>query len=113
MKDIFDKNCTVVFDLLPLYSDGSCSPKTNMLIRHHLAYCEKCRKFLHTIKPLSSAQVNDNIDYSVPDYSLLSQRLKKRRLIKNAALCVSAVCAVTFLSAYLCLSNELEENDNK
>ena len=94
MKDIFEKNCSVVFDLLPLYADDSCSARTAELIRHHLLTCKKCRNFLHSIKAPSNKTADGDIPFSAPDYVSISKRLKKRRAIKNTLLTVSAVSAV-------------------
>ena len=112
MKDIFEKNCSVVFDLLPLYADNSCSARTAELIRHHLLTCKKCRGFLHSIKAPSEKQCQKNIPFSAPDYASISKRLKRRRAIKNTLLTVSAVSAVVLpLAIYTYMTCAESENN--
>jgi len=114
MKDIFEKNCSVVFDLLPLYADDSCSARTAELIRHHLLTCKKCRNFLHSIKAPSNKRENGDIPFSDPDYASISKRLKKRRAIKNTLLTVSAVSAVVLpiaIYSYLTYGNAEDGNE--
>lgn len=114
MKDIFEKNCSVVFDLLPLYADDSCSARTAELIRHHLLTCKKCRNFLHSIKAPSENHGPENIPFSAPDYVSISKRLKKRRAIKNTLLTVSAVSAVVLpIAIYSYLTYGKAEDGNE
>ena len=114
MKDIFDKNCSVVFDLLPLYADESCSLRTAELIRHHLLTCKKCRNFLHSIKAPATKANSGDIPSSTPDYLSISRRLKRRRAVKNTLLTVSAISAVVLplaIYSYLTESSDESEND--
>ena len=114
MKDIFDKNCSVVFDLLPLYSDGSCSARTAELIRHHLLTCKKCRGFLHSLKAPKATSDCDEIPAPHPDYVSISRRLKRRRAVKNTLLTVSAISAVVLpMAIYAYLTSEPTENDDE
>ena len=114
MKDIFDKNCSVVFDLLPLYADGSCSARTAELIRHHLLTCTKCRCFLHSIKAPKATSDCGEIPAPHPDYVSISRRLKRRRAVKNTLLTVSAISAVVLpMAIYAYLTSEHRENDDE
>ncbi len=113
MKDIFEKNCSVVFDLLPLYADDSCSARTAELIRHHLLSCKRCRNFLHSIKAPDSTHPNGDIPEPTPDYVSISRRLKRRRAVKNTLLTFSAISAVVLpLAIYSYLTSEKDEAED-
>jgi predicted anti-sigma-YlaC factor YlaD len=112
MKDIFEKNCSVVFDLLPLYADESCSARTAELIRHHLLSCKRCRNFLHSIKSPAGKASSGDIPASTPDYLSISKRLKRRRAVKNTLLTISAISAVAApiaIYAYMTYGKDTED----
>ncbi|WP_332634933.1 zf-HC2 domain-containing protein [Halalkalibacter flavus] len=41
--------CSLIRDLLPLYVEGDCSPKTNKVVREHLDRCSECHKLYELI----------------------------------------------------------------
>ena len=43
-------DCEVIRDLLPLYQDDVCSPKSREMVEEHLKECEACKKELEEIK---------------------------------------------------------------
>ena len=95
MKDLFENNCDVVADLLPLYADGCCSENTAELLSTHLAGCKNCRKRLFSIKKSAKNKCTSDIPETEPDYLGLSSRLRRRRTLKNAMVIFTIFAALT------------------
>lgn len=93
MKDLFENNCDVVSDLLPLYADGCCSEKTARLLQAHLSVCKSCHKRLLSIKKSSQKPRDSVIPEPEPDFSGLSSRLRRRRTLKNTLLSLTIFAA--------------------
>ena len=51
-------DCEVIRDLLPLYQDDVCSPKSREMVEEHLKECEACKKELEEIKKEVSEALN-------------------------------------------------------
>ena len=95
MKDLFENNCDVVSDLLPLYADGCCSEKTAKLLQIHISGCKNCRMRLLNIKKSAKIKYTSAIPETEPDYLRLSSRLRRRRTLKNAAVIFTIFAALT------------------
>ena len=55
--------CEIIQDLLPLYLDDVCSPKSKILVEEHMQECEECRKYYASLKgeiPMMNMEMKDN-----------------------------------------------------
>ncbi len=95
MKDLFENNCDVVSDLLPLYADGCCSARTARLIQTHLSACKSCnKKYAGIKKSLKNTHITD-IPNSDPDFLGIVIKLRRRRTVKNTILSLTVLAALT------------------
>lgn len=104
MKDLFKNRCDIVKDLLPLYADNGCSPKTNDCIKLHLVTCRSCRDYLAGIKKYRQNTDSENeVPDSHPDFADVINKIRRRRIISRAvfsaiiitSLAVNAVILLT------------------
>lgn len=78
-------NCEVIRDLLPLYTDGLTSPKTNQLIEEHLLSCPECSAVLeHLRMPIESPPPEDDCDKLM---KALHKRKRRNRMI-TISICI-------------------------
>lgn len=89
-------NCELIQDLIPLYSDGCASRRSQIAVREHLASCPECSAFAKSYSRASkiSAVTNDktkefDIDIEVP-YRNLAKKIRIRRRV-NTAFTVGAI----------------------
>ena len=54
------KDCKIIQDLLPSYSDGITSQETNNYIEDHLKNCVECRDTLKNMN--KEIELNENIE---------------------------------------------------
>jgi len=82
-------NCEIIADLLPLYSDGACSPASESAVEEHLRSCENCRILLKNLRaelPKALREEKDGV--------LKRQRAHIRRLAGGIFV---AVCGLVLL----------------
>lgn len=72
-------NCEVIRDLLPLYTDGLTSLRTNQLIEEHLSSCPECSAFLEDLRvPIESPPPEDECDKLI---KALRKQKRRNRII--------------------------------
>lgn len=78
------KNCDMIRDLLPLYTDGVCSEESRKYVNEHLASCPECTDMLQ--------KMNQKVAVSAEHDISSIRKIKKRiRLGKIAAITVSVI----------------------
>jgi len=83
--------CDIIRDLLPLYHDNACSPASRAMVEAHIDACEPCRAQLDALE--APAPLPPQVNAFLPSVNRL--REAKRRLVRRAALSVTAVfCAL-------------------
>ena len=93
-------DCEVVRDLLPLYHDGVCSPKSRELIEEHLRECEACRKELEEIKKEISVSNVSRKD-AARAWRILARNLWLRRVVSIILVAVlTAAAAAAGIAIY-------------
>lgn len=102
-------NCEVIRDLLPLYTDGLTSPKTNQLIEEHLAICPECSAFLEALRiPIESLPPEDDGDRLIK--ALHKQRRRNRAI--TISICV-LVPLVILLAWWIHTENHFKAYSSK
>lgn len=102
-------SCHTISDLLPLYQEKLTHPKTNQLVEHHLAECDRCRTELAGLEqPLAPPQPDDPAPLKTVKASLKTNR---RRQIGLAVCLIALVGLAAFsrlsLPRYLPYSDDL------
>ena len=61
---IMNKNCNIVRDLIPLYSDNTASDESRKFIEEHCRTCDKCNRILSLSKTEidKTAHLDDEIN---------------------------------------------------
>ena len=78
-------HCDVIRDLLPLYTDGLTSQKTNQLIEEHLSSCPECRAYLESLRmPVEVLPADDGGDKLIKAL----RRQKRRSQAITISICV-------------------------
>lgn len=77
-------DCSIVRDLLPLYTDGLTAPETDSFIRRHLRECPECAKILARLQAPIEAPPEDEAGRILRAL----QRKKRRSLTAAAIVCV-------------------------
>ena len=91
--------CEIIRDLLPLYQDGVCSPKSREAVEEHLAECAECTEY--------SRKMSEALpELTLPERDLqMAQSLKSvRRKItkgKTIAVAVSVIVVIGILASAL------------
>lgn len=91
--------CEVVKDLLPSYSDGMTSEKTNELVSEHAACCDSCRKALEAMREnenASSAKEKAELDFLKKN-----RRIGVNRAVIAACCAIILACSVLFLKLFI------------
>ncbi len=91
MKDIFDGNCEIVLDLLPLYADNCTSEAASKAIHAHLLNCDECRNHLNSIKKSKKNVFCGKIPETSPNFSEILTKVKHRKTAKHTAVSVLIV----------------------
>lgn len=79
---IMNKNCNIVRDLIPLYSDNTASDESRKFIEEHCRTCDECNRILSLSKTEidKTAHLDDEIN-SV--WKSIEKQNKKKRIIKS------------------------------
>ena len=72
-------DCEVIQDLLPLYHDGVCSPKSREMVEEHLRECAACKRELEEIKKEISVS-NVSMKDAARAWKMLARNLWLRRI---------------------------------
>lgn len=90
-------SCNIVYDLLPLYVDKSCTSDTSKLVEEHLQECEECRKKHEdmSIEIISTDAVNA---YKEEGFKVrkIFKKIKKWWIL--SLICILLLIPVTLLS---------------
>ena len=106
MKDYFKGKCEIVKDLLPLYSDRSCSLVTSEYIGAHLVTCKSCRNYLATIKNNRvTEKAFGEIPDSSPDFEKLIAKIRRHKIVTRSAFAAVTV-GLLALNISLWLTND-------
>lgn len=83
--------CELIQDLLPLYHDNVCAPKTAQAVEEHLQGCEACQEVYHAFdsgpEPERSAQEEE---HQVRAFKKVRGRFRRRAL----GMCLGAVIGI-------------------
>ena len=80
---IMNKNCNIVRDLIPLYSDNTASDESRKFIEVHCRTCDKCNRILS----LSKTEIDKtaHLDGEINSvWKSIEKQNKKKRIIKVA-----------------------------
>ena len=83
--------CSVVTELLPLYTDGLLNDSATEFVDEHLSECEVCRGELEHIRQNMAIPI-------AGDETSAFKKMKKSRAAMMTALCVLAVISIVALS---------------
>lgn len=88
-------SCSIVRDLITLYTDDVLSNQSKLAVQKHLKNCEECRKYYNAVKfQMSEEKKRRRDETRVPspymNYNAIAKRLKKRRNLSYLAF--AAVC---------------------
>jgi len=90
-------DCSLIRDLLPLYTDDAVSEESAAAIEAHLAECKECRSYYRSIRriPHSLQHEENRADYN---YSEIAGSLRKELLTAyvfgTGLVALTAVCVV-------------------
>jgi hypothetical protein len=87
-------DCAVIQDLIPLYQDGSVSPRTHEIVAEHLRECPVCRDFADRAN-LPPAPDPRSAPPQNPEIVRYGQRVRSRR--RKIALIIGAVLLILLL----------------
>lgn len=88
-------NCEVIRDLLPLYTDGLTSPKTNQLIEMHLQSCPECSAFLEDLRmPIEASLPEDSGERLIK--ALHKQKRRSRAITISICVLIPLVILLTW-----------------
>ncbi len=88
--------CSVVRDVLPVYTEKLVEPETRELVDRHLAECAECRELLSGMKDSPT----EPVETAVPLLNLKKQIRRQRwRAVLIAALCVFIILLTYFFHA--------------
>lgn len=96
-------NCSIIKDLLPLYTDGVLSEETAQTVKEHLETCESCRKEYEMMRKElvipAAPQIQRENEKVLKN---LKHQLKIKRLISaGIAAIVTAVIAISACMVYI------------
>ena len=88
--------CEVIQDLLPLYVDDVCSPKSKLYIEEHLTGCAECRNYLASLKgeiPMLNMEIKNNYlqENEVKFFKKLKKEINKPKYVLVAIVFVMLV----------------------
>ncbi len=84
-----NRECEIIFDLLPIYAEEKTSPESNEFVERHIEHCEECGKNLMYMKA--------SYDEWAPEKST---RRKKRRMKRHL---FGKAKGMIFIGVYFCL----------
>lgn len=91
-------DCEIVRDLLPLYHDGVCSPKSRETVAEHLESCEDCQSALAELDAPLPEEARFAAAQDVETVKKIAREWNRSRWkarLRGAAI-AAAVCAVMF-----------------
>lgn len=88
---MFENECDVVLDLLPLYIENKTSDESNRLVRKHLEECRECSEIYRSMTADLSA-------INIPKDGF---KRKRSRHIVRADVLIIGIC-ITLYAAALC-----------
>ena len=89
-------DCSVVKDLIPLYTEGLVSSETKEFIDEHCQSCEKCKELLETLAESPDKKESaDSIKEKV--WSEIASKERKRKKKKYLTLSITSVILVTLV----------------
>ena len=93
---IMNKNCNIVRDLIPLYSDNTASDESRKFIEEHCRTCDKCNRILSLSKTEidKTTHLDDEIN-SV--WKSIEKQHKKKKIIKIAIAVIFAAILVPLI----------------
>ena len=105
---IMNKNCNIVRDLIPLYSDNTASDESRKFIEEHCRTCDKCNRILSLSKTGidKTAHLDDEIN-SV--WKSIEKQNKKKRIIKVA---IAAILVTVLIPLIIIGANYMYGADN-
>lgn len=101
-----EMNCSVIYDLLPLYIEGMCSDETRLMVKEHLENCKECRSSLEYMKK--------NIEIPEEKDTALIKKVKSRILIEKLVVAIAAVfvaVSILFFGGLYLMSDQVAMND--
>lgn len=84
---MYNEQCNIVSDLLPLYVDGLTSEETNLVISKHLEECSECKKEYEALKTEINTSVDNKYITGVKEINYL----KKINLYQRINLVLGAI----------------------
>lgn len=99
-------NCSVIYDLLPLYLDGICSEDTKNMVEEHLDNCEECRKTVEYMKK--------NMEIPEDKDATLIKKVKRRILIEKFVIVFGVIFVlanILFFGGLHLITNQVTMND--
>lgn len=96
-------DCDVIRDLLPLYADDVCSPRSRGMVEEHLQECASCRDLLTKMKENEMDADLQNEKYSVLQY-------QEKRFKRRSATIGSIMSALFMIPILICLIINLSSN---
>ena len=95
--------CSIVRDILPLYSKGTVSKETAAFIEMHLDNCPDCRAEFEVLIKTNEADLalKDNPDLQNSDSQRIGKIKKKFRIKIAITIIIAIVFAVSAISAYV------------
>ena len=105
---IMNKNCNIVRDLIPLYSDNTASDESRKFIEEHCRTCDECNRILSLSKTEidKTAHLDDEIN-SV--WKSIEKQNKKKRIIKVA---IAAILVTVLIPLIIIVANYMYGADN-
>ena len=105
---IMNKNCNIVRDLIPLYSDNTASDESRKFIEEHCRTCDECNHILSLSKTEidKTVHLDDEIN-SV--WKSIEKQNKKKRIIKVA---IAAILVTVLIPLIIIGANYMYGADN-
>lgn len=105
---IMNKNCNIVRDLIPLYSDNTVSDESRKFIEEHCRTCDECNRILSLSKTEidKTAHLDDEIN-SV--WKSIEKQNKKKRIIKVS---IAAILVTVLIPLIIIGANYMYGADN-
>ena len=85
-------DCEIIRDLMPLYVDELCSPKSCQLVESHVSACENCR-----VKMEQMQKPDIKIKHSIEPMKMLKKQIRKHTLSVVLIWVVIAVAAISLI----------------
>lgn len=108
-----NRECGIVYDILPLYVENVISDDTREFVDEHLSKCAECKKELELLKTdMTFEKKTEEIDNPVKVMKKIESNIKKKRVFTGVISAIISALVVVLSFAYLTSPEYLPYTDN-